>query len=349
MRDGVKLNVEICTTPSTGLTNKLDAMVLSLSHPALKTIAPWEGFTDIYHQFAIRGGMPTHMPFVRALTMSFAGSNSIENIADMVTSTPLLNEHWADRHDQLENIQVPMYILGSYTSMFHSFGSFDMFERSGANKKWLRVHPHYEWYDLYRPDAQNDLARFFDRYCKDIQNGWKKSTSPLRLSLLGFESIPDVIERPEREFPLASQQLQRFYLHGGDKTLKSGMASQISTVTHRACAAPSKLTCSQDFTLRFDSHTEISGYARVCLWMSTADRDDMDVVVQIRKIDKNGEMLSHVNFPVPVPKDQIPDFNIAKYLGPQECFGLRMQFLGMNPKQAEMAKFSSTSMTFRRK
>lgn len=51
--------------------------------------------------------------------------------------------------------------------------------------------------------------------------------------------------------------------------------------------------------------------------MSTADSDDMDVVVQIRKINKDGNFLSHVNYPVPVPYEQVPNINIAKYIGPQ--------------------------------
>lgn len=51
--------------------------------------------------------------------------------------------------------------------------------------------------------------------------------------------------------------------------------------------------------------------------MSCDDNDDMDVVVQIRKISTSGKMLTSINFPVPVTEDKVPDFNVAKYLGPQ--------------------------------
>lgn len=43
----------------------------------------------------------------------------------------------------------------------------------------------------------------------------------------------------------------------------------------------------------------------------------MDVFGQMRKIDKKGAMLNRVNYPVPNPKDQVTDLNIAKYHGPQ--------------------------------
>ena len=43
----------------------------------------------------------------------------------------------------------------------------------------------------------------------------------------------------------------------------------------------------------------------------------MDVAVQIRKIDLSGKLLEHLNYPCPVPADQVPDVNVAKTLGPQ--------------------------------
>lgn len=43
----------------------------------------------------------------------------------------------------------------------------------------------------------------------------------------------------------------------------------------------------------------------------------MDVAVQIRKIDASRHQLVHLNYPCPVPLDQVPNVNIAKALGPQ--------------------------------
>ena len=78
-----------------------------------------------------------------------------------------------------------------------------------------------------------------------------------------------------------------------------------------------KLIAIQDFTLRFDEYTEIAGSATVHLWMSCADKNDMDVTVQIRKIDTNGKLLEHLNYPCPVPVEEVPNVNVAKTLGPQ--------------------------------
>lgn len=43
----------------------------------------------------------------------------------------------------------------------------------------------------------------------------------------------------------------------------------------------------------------------------------MDITVQIRKIDANGNLLEHLNYPCPVPVNEVPDVNVAKTLGPQ--------------------------------
>lgn len=43
----------------------------------------------------------------------------------------------------------------------------------------------------------------------------------------------------------------------------------------------------------------------------------MDIACQIRKVDPTGRPLKQLNYPVPVPIDQVEDFNTAKTLGPQ--------------------------------
>ena len=73
----------------------------------------------------------------------------------------------------------------------------------------------------------------------------------------------------------------------------------------------------QDYTLYFDEDVELAGYPSVKLYMSCEEHDDMDVVVQIRKISTRGEPLVHLNYPCPVSPSEVPDVNTAKMLGPQ--------------------------------
>lgn len=43
----------------------------------------------------------------------------------------------------------------------------------------------------------------------------------------------------------------------------------------------------------------------------------MDVVVQIRKVDKSGLPLVGMNFPFPAPESEVPDISLCKTFGPQ--------------------------------
>lgn len=51
--------------------------------------------------------------------------------------------------------------------------------------------------------------------------------------------------------------------------------------------------------------------------MSCAEHDDMDVVCQIRKVDRDGNLMEQLNYPVPVPASEVPNVNVAKYIGTQ--------------------------------
>jgi uncharacterized protein len=147
-------------------------------------------------------------------------------------------------------------------------------------------------------------------------NGWEADTPPVRLSLLGFDTVSPaktVLERPEKEYPLARQLLTKFYLDGSSHSLEQSSSAAENVVEYEAHS----LTATQDFKLVFAADTEIAGPSLATLYMSTLDSTDMDVVVQIRKIDSKGTMLAHMNYPCPVPDSDVPDVNVAKTLGPQ--------------------------------
>lgn len=114
------------------------------SHPALKALAPWEGFTDIYRQLFRRGGFAMNSTFAKQYQWAVAGKNEVEDIAGMVKSHPFFDEYWMDKYDEVSNIDVPIYILGSFNNPFHVQGSFDTFRHAKSAKKWMRVHASFE-------------------------------------------------------------------------------------------------------------------------------------------------------------------------------------------------------------
>lgn len=61
------------------------------------------------------------------------------------------------------------------------------------------------------------------------------------------------------------------------------------------------------------------GYSRAVLYVSCPDNDDMDVFVQLRKADRQGQILRNINIPLEdlgMDAEKVPDTNALKYLGP---------------------------------
>jgi predicted acyl esterase len=225
-------NGSVCMGGNSYLAKAQVSFASRLSHPALKALAPWEGFTDIYRQLLRRGGFAMHNTFMSKYQWGVAGNHEVEDMTQMVKTHPLFDEYWAGKSDKVEKINVPMYLLGSFANPFHVYGSFDTYRRAGSTKKWMRVHANFEWYEMYERNSNDDLQRFFDRYCKGIMNGWEHDTPFLRLSLHGCGSVPNIVERPETEFPLRRQQLKTYYLDASTKSLETSPRDRESSVYH---------------------------------------------------------------------------------------------------------------------
>jgi hypothetical protein len=85
---------------------------------------------------------------------------------------------------------------------------------------------------MYEPKSIDDLQPFYDRYSKGIMNGWEQDTPPLRLSLHGFGTVPNVVERPETEFPLQRQHLKTYYLDASTGVLHSLLPDNEASASH---------------------------------------------------------------------------------------------------------------------
>lgn len=204
-------------------------------HPALKALAPMEAMNDPYRHLFTRGGRPHNKGFNKLLLMGMAGPESAENMTAMAAKRPFCDDYWQSKYIATENIDVPLYLLASYSSGLHTEGSFHTFRTANTRQKWLRVHPYQEWFDLHSPDVNDDLQKYFDHYCKGLANGWEE-TSPVRLSLLAFDgsSAKMIFNRSEATYPLSRQRLETYYLDASTRTLVKQNASTVSTVSHEA-------------------------------------------------------------------------------------------------------------------
>lgn len=251
----------------------------------LAAIAPWEGFCDHYRESGTRGGIPTpEFPEMIAETFSSA-HGMLEDQPRMIVEEPFLCDYWLDKAARVENIDIPAYVVASYTNSVHTHGTFAGYRRMASKEKWLRVHNTNEWFDYYTPENVDDLRCFFDHYLKGMDNGWEK-TPKVRLSVLN-PGGRDIVGRAEDEFPLARTVYRKLYLSAADSTLQASLPQQEITDIYQSAAKDNKVT----YRYRMDKPTEITGYMKLHLWVSAPDHDDMDLAVRVEKLSKDGQPL----------------------------------------------------------
>lgn len=259
-------------------------LTASLNPPHLAAIAPWEGFNDVYRQTSLNGGIP-NFAFQDLINSNKEGFTYFENMSAMADAYPLMNAYWEDKRTKLENITVPAYIVASYISAFHSYGTLEALGRIASEEKWLRVHNTHEWPDLYDEKNEEDLCRFFDHYLKGIDNDWKE-TPKVRLSVLN-PGGEDVVNRPEADFPLPDTQFKKMYLNNTNMTLEEEAQAEETKKGYITDNRQDMLTYS--FTMR--ERTETTGYFGAHLYVETEEAEDLDLFVYALKADEQGRLM----------------------------------------------------------
>jgi uncharacterized protein len=96
-------------------------------------------------------------------------------------------------------------------------------------------------------------------------------------------------------YPPPDFEFQLFYLDALTRSLSRTLSQRESVVDYDA--QQNSEEAGTFFTYKFDKYTELCGFSKVKLFMSTPDHDDMDVYVIIRKLDAEGRVLQHLNIP----------------------------------------------------
>lgn len=250
--------------------------------PHLACIAPWEATTDIYRESIYEGGIPA-LTFNEFIVASLTGPNKIDDQVAMGRKYPLMNAYWEDKIPDFKKIKVPTYACASY-SHFHLRGSFNAFRKIRSTRKWMRAHREQEWPDMYNPNNIEDLKRFFDRYLRNINNGWEM-TPRYRIEVMDAFDCDYQTNRPEKEFPLARTQYKKLYLDAKNRTMQYTPVKDHSKVSYDANEG--EVT----FDMQFEEDTEITGYMKLCLYVEADGHDDMDLFVNIQKTDEKGNWL----------------------------------------------------------
>ena len=261
--------------------------------PHLACFAPWGGTSDIYREFTCWGGIP-EVGFgdmlVRWMRNTLHGkANSIglvEDYVSMIRKYPVMNAYWEDKIPAFENIEIPVYCTACYLH-FHLRGTIEAWRRIASPKKWLRLERDSQWADFHNPENLEDLRRFFDRYLKDIRNGWEE-TPKVRVDVMDAADIDHEIKRPEKEFPIARTQYTKYFLDAGSKTMYTDPVKNESSARYNV---DNEFAI---FNVKFEKDVELTGYLKLRLWVEAEGSNDMDLFVTVQKLDTEGNYVPYV-------------------------------------------------------
>ena len=254
-------------------------LVAPLEPPALKAINPWEGFSDWYREFATHGGIPETGFAPRASDNIQYSLNRTEDTWSNFQAHPLYDAYWASKEIDLEAIDLPAYVVASWSDQgLHTRGTLEAFRQMCSKQKWLEVHGQKKWANFYLPESQKRQRQFFDHFLKErgtIVPAWPKVRLEVR------EKFGVARERIAEDWPVPGTDYRK--LHLSDSGAMAWDAAGAGTVEYDATTGRAV------FDHTFAEATEITGYAKLRLEVEARGADDMDLFVALEKLDANGE------------------------------------------------------------
>jgi uncharacterized protein len=259
--------------------------VAALNPPHLKAIMPGEALTDLYRDVAFHGGIPYNFagPWMehRILPVKRADAELVRNVALDLAAHPLFDEYWQSWVPKLEDISVPAYVTASWPDHgLHTRGTLLGFEQIASEEKWLEIHGRKKWEYYYSRDSLERQKRFYDFYLKQIDNGFQDTP---RVRYERRNAFYDGETITTDFWPPAGTEYQHYFLTD-DGRLDLDPSRNSSALSYAALDPNEQLS----FRHVFDADTEITGTAKLRLWVEAAGADDMDLFIGLSKLDRNG-------------------------------------------------------------
>ena len=280
--------------------------------PHLAAIIPWEGQNDRYRDSGYHGGIlcefqklwwkhqvaniqyglgkrakknpNTGESVAGPVTLSEdeLASNRL-NVYDELKKHPLWDDWHREHSADLSKVEVPLLTCANWGGQgIHPRGNFNGFLETASKQKWLEAHGDSHW-SLFSSGYGVALQkRFFDRFLKDIDNGWEKTP---RVTLNIRHPGEKFFLRYENEWPLARTQWTKFYLDSATMTLSA------TPVTHAAKTEYDALGDGLTFRMTMARDTEITGPMSAKLFISSSTRD-ADLFLIVRVFDPQGKELT---------------------------------------------------------
>jgi hypothetical protein len=266
--------------------------VAALRPPHLAAICPWEGFTDLYRDFARPGGAREDGFSALWSRMSSKVARVRTNLRAELVARPERDDWYKSLTPALEDIQVPMLVCGSFSDhSLHSRGSFEAFRRVSSSFKRLYTHRGGKWSTYYSKDATEARIRFFDHTLKGIENGLDRE-APVRLAI--HDEGPDPIAVVSSDsWPPDNLTWVSLHLDTNGKFYPEPGSAQTGHCCFSTRGAPAA------FDWVFEQDVDVIGPMALRVYIEVAGADDAVLFAGIRKFRGGRELMFEGSFGFP--------------------------------------------------
>jgi predicted acyl esterase len=291
-RDGHDLVEWAAAQPwSTGRVGMTGVSYLAISQwataaerpPHLAAICPWEGFTDVYRDFARPGGVREDGFAIVWTTLLRALRRSPVTFRREQKRHPLRDDWWTAHERDIEKIDVPALVCASFSDHnLHSRGSFEGFRRISSQQKWLYTHRGPKWATYYSAEGLAVQEQFFGHFLRDQDTGILDRP---RVRVEVREDADTVSAVHEvADWPPATVTWRNLHLDASQSTLADTPAAEPASAQWRTRGD------GLSFRWRFDADTELVGPMTARLWVSLPRGGDVSLVVAVAK-ERNGRQV----------------------------------------------------------
>jgi uncharacterized protein len=176
----------------------------------------------------------------------------------------------------------PAFFVASWSDQgFHTRGTLEAFKAASSADKYLLVHGQKKWQHYYDPANVELLRQFFDVHLKgEGKLDWPKVRIEIR------ERAWVSHWRDEQEWPLARTEYTPLYLDARDASLSEAPVEAEAEISY-----DSENGGSARFDLRFVKDTELTGHAKLRLWVEPESAKEMDLFVALQNLDADGNVV----------------------------------------------------------
>ncbi|HZT63868.1 MAG TPA: CocE/NonD family hydrolase [Burkholderiales bacterium] len=287
-------------------------MIAAERPPHLAAMLPWQGTYDFYRDRTRQGGILGagflhrwwHRSVLRnqhgnpdtplvdidtgerntgpeSLAPDALAANRVDYIGNLL-ARPLNGPWYEERSARLERIGIPALVVANWGGLgLHLRGTILGWLGIASRDKWLKVQSGSYFFTFLLPQNIALQRKFFDRYLKDIDNGWENEPKVEVAVRAADDTVKRVVS--DTRWPLSETEWTRLYLDASSTSLATAAPAKPAIAGYAATGEGVTFS-----TAPLDRPLEFAGPIKAKLFVSSST-NDMDLFATLRAFDPLGK------------------------------------------------------------